>query len=109
MQDGQHRDALAREEAANREVIAALGRLTRDVEAPPDFAARVLARADQQPAPRPGPLAWLTPGWSPTWATALAMALLLSLGVNLWFGVEVLGRRQPFHTPARPSEDPRRD
>src|SRR4029453_10146456 len=101
MQDQQHQDALEREEAANREVIAALGQLSRDVQAPPNFVARVLAKADQRPGPRPWPLAWLRHGWSPTWAPALAMSLLLSVGVNLWFGVAVLERRQPFPTPAR--------
>jgi tetratricopeptide (TPR) repeat protein len=98
-------DALARQEAANREVIAALGQLSRDVQAPPNFVARVLAKADQQPAPHPGPLAWLRHGWSPTWATALAMGLLLSVGVNMWLGVEVLERREPVQTPSRPSGD----
>ena len=107
MQDQQHQDALEREEAANREVIAALGQLSRDVQAPHNFVARVLARADHRPAPRPGPLAWLRYRWSPTWATALAMGLLLSVGVNMWLGYEVLERRQPFQTPSRPSEDTR--
>jgi hypothetical protein len=59
MRDRQHQDALARQEAANREVIAALRQLAHDVEAPPDFAARVLARADHQPAPRPARVSWL--------------------------------------------------
>ena len=34
MKDRQHQDALEREEAANREVIAALGQLSRDVQGP---------------------------------------------------------------------------
>jgi tetratricopeptide (TPR) repeat protein len=109
MQDQQHQDALTREEAANREVIAALGQLSRDVQAPPNFVARVLAKADQTPAPRPGPLAWLRYRWSPTWATALAMGLLLSVGVNMWLGFELLERRQPFQTPPRPSGDTRQE
>ena len=109
MQDQQHQDALERQEAANREVIAALGQLSRDVQAPPDFVARVLAKADQRPAPRPGPLAWLRHRWSPTWATALALGLLLSVGVNMWLGFEVLERRQPFQTPSRPSGDTRQE
>jgi tetratricopeptide (TPR) repeat protein len=105
MNDRQHQDALARQEAANRDVIAALGQLSRDVQAPPDFVARVLARADQRPAPCPGLLAWLGHGWAPTWATALAMGLFLSVGVNVWLGVEVLERRQPVQTPPQPSGD----
>jgi tetratricopeptide (TPR) repeat protein len=109
MKDQRHQDALARQEAANRDVIAALGQLSRDVQAPPNFVARVLAKADQRPAPRPGALAWLRHGWSPTWATALAMSLLLSVGVNMWLGYEVLERRQPFQTLPRPSGDTRQE
>jgi hypothetical protein len=109
MEDRKNQNALAREEAANREVIAALGQLARDVQAPPDFVARVLAMADQRPAPRPGSLAWLRHEWSPTWATALAMGLLLSVGMNIWLGYEVLERRQPFQTPSRPSGDIRQE
>jgi tetratricopeptide (TPR) repeat protein len=109
MRDRKDQDALARQEAANREIIAALGQLSRDVQAPPNFVARVLARAEQGPAPRPGPLAWLGHGWSPTWATALAMALFLSVGVNMWLGVEVLQRRQPVQTPSRSSGDSRQE
>jgi hypothetical protein len=78
MRDRQHQDALARQEAANREVIAALGQLARDVEAPPDFAARVLARADQQPTPRPARVSWL--GRLP-WAVDVAVAAVLVLAV----------------------------
>jgi hypothetical protein len=37
------------------------------------------------------------------------MSLLLSVGVNLWFGVAVLERRQPFQTPPRPSGDTRQE
>jgi hypothetical protein len=105
MRDRKDQDALARQEEANREIIAALGQLSRDVQVPPNFAALVLAKAEQGPAPRPGPLAWLRDRWSPTWATALAMGLLLSVGVNVWFGVELLERRQPVQTPPRPSGD----
>lgn len=49
---------LNQEEMAAREVIAALGRLSRDVQVPPDFLAHVLAKADQQPLPRRRPPAW---------------------------------------------------
>ena len=76
MQDRQHPDALDREEAASREVIAALGQLGRDVEAPPDFVARVLAQADHHPAPRPPRRAWL--GRLP-WGVDVAVAALLVL------------------------------
>jgi hypothetical protein len=78
MKDQKHQDALARQEAANREVIAALGQLARDVEPPPDFVARVLARADQQPAPRPARVGWL--GRLP-WGVDVAVAAVLILAV----------------------------
>lgn len=83
MQDRQHLDALDREEAASREVIAALGQLSRDVEAPPDFLARVLAQADQQPAPRPGRLAWLRrrPLGHLPWGLEAAVAAVFVLAV----------------------------
>jgi hypothetical protein len=76
MQDRQHPDALDREEAASREVIAALGQLSRDVEAPPDFLARVLAKADQRPVPRPARISWL--GRLP-WGVDVAVAAVLIL------------------------------
>ena len=95
MQDRKDQDALARQEAANREVIAALGQLARDVEAPPDFVARVLAKADQQPAPRPARLAW--PGRLP-WGVDVAVAAVLVLAVvgavpqyRTWFNAYVRG------------------
>jgi transcriptional regulator of acetoin/glycerol metabolism len=49
---------LDREEAAAREVIAALGRLSHDVQAPPDFLAHLLAKVDQRPLPRRLPSTW---------------------------------------------------
>jgi tetratricopeptide (TPR) repeat protein len=109
MKDQKDQDALERQEEANRAVIAALGQLSRDVQAPPNFVARVLAKAEQRPAPRPGLLAWLRHEWSPTWATALAMGLLLSVGVNTWLGYKVLEQRQPFQTPSRPSGGTRQE
>jgi tetratricopeptide (TPR) repeat protein len=109
VKDRQHQDALARLEEANREVIAALGQLSHDIEAPPDFLARVLARADQRPAPRPGSLAWLRHEWSPSWATALTIGLLLSVGANMWLGYEALERRQPFQMSSRPAVDTRQE
>jgi hypothetical protein len=76
MKDRQQQDALAWQEAANREVIAALGQLSHDVQAPPDFVAQVLARADQQPTPRPARVSWL--GRLP-WGVDVAVAALLVL------------------------------
>jgi hypothetical protein len=78
MRDQKDQDMLARQEAANREVIAALGQLSRDVEAPPDFAARVLARADHRPAPRLPRVSWL--GRLP-WGVDVAVAAVLVLAV----------------------------
>jgi hypothetical protein len=91
----QQQDTLARQEAANREVIAALGQLARDVEAPPDFLARVLARADQQPVPRPARVGWL--GRLP-WGVDVAVAAVLLLAFVgavpqyvTWFNAYVRG------------------
>jgi hypothetical protein len=90
-----HQDELERQEAANREIIAALGQLSRDVEAPPDFAARVLARVDQRPAPRPTRVSWL--GRLP-WGVDVAVAAVLILAVVgavpqyvTWFQTHVRG------------------
>jgi hypothetical protein len=95
MRDRPHQDALARQEAANREVIAALGQVARDVEAPPDFVARVLAQADHHPAPRPPRRAWL--GRLP-WGVDVAVAAVLVLAVvgavpqyRTWFHAYVRG------------------
>src|SRR5262245_25496614 len=95
MRDRQHQDVLARQEAANREVIAALGQLARDVPAPPDFAARVLAQADQQPVHHPTRVSWL--GRLP-WAVDVAVAAVLVLAVVgavpqylMWFNAYVRG------------------
>jgi hypothetical protein len=78
MKDRKNQDALARQEEANREIIAALGQLACDVEAPPDFATRVLARADQQPVRRPTRVSWL--GRLP-WSMDVAVAAVLVLAV----------------------------
>jgi hypothetical protein len=95
MKDRKDQDTLARQEEANREVIAALGQLARDVEAPPDFVARVLAQADQQPAPRPARLTWL--GRLP-WGVDVAVAAVLILAMvgavpqyRTWFNAYVRG------------------
>ena len=76
-------------------MIAALGQLSRDVQAPPDFVARVLAKADQQPIPRPKRLAWL--GRLP-WGVDVAVAAVLVLAVVgavpqylTWFNAYVRG------------------
>jgi hypothetical protein len=78
MKDQQHQDTLERQETANREVIAALGQLSRDVQAPPDFLERVLARADQQSLRRPPRAGWL--GRLP-WGVDVAVAAVLVLAV----------------------------
>ncbi|HSF31492.1 MAG TPA: sigma 54-interacting transcriptional regulator [Candidatus Tectomicrobia bacterium] len=46
---------LDQQEAAAREVIAALGQLSHDVQVPPDFLPHVLAEADMRSLPRRGP------------------------------------------------------
>jgi hypothetical protein len=88
-------DALERQETAAPEVIAALGQLSRDVQAPPDFVARVLAKADQQPVPRPKRPAWL--GRLP-WGVDVAVAAVLVLAIvgavpqyTEWFNAYVRG------------------
>src|SRR5262245_19103675 len=74
----QKQDALERQEEASREVIAGLREMSRDLQAPPDFVARVLAKADQQAIPRPRRLAWL--GRLP-WGVDVAVAAVLVLAV----------------------------
>src|SRR5262245_3370661 len=88
-------DALEQQEAAAPEVIAALGQLTRDVQAPPDFVAHVLAKADQQPVLRPSRVIWL--GRLP-WGVDVAVAAILLLAVvgavpqyMTWFTAYVRG------------------
>jgi hypothetical protein len=110
MRDRQHQDALAQQEAANREVIAALGQLSRDVEASPDFLARVLARADQQPVRRParqiglGRLPW---GVDVAVAAVLVLALVGAVPQYLtWFHTYVRGG--PSETAPPPEESPMR-
>jgi hypothetical protein len=89
------RDTLAQQEEANREVIAALGQLSRDVQASPDFVVRVLARVDQQSSPRPTRLTWL--GRLP-WGVDVAAAAVLVLALVgavpqylTWFHMYVRG------------------
>ena len=73
-------DAIERQETTSRELIAALGQLTRDVQAPPDFAAWVLAQADQQSVRRPTRMAWRS--YLP-WGVGVAVAAVLVLHVRL--------------------------
>jgi hypothetical protein len=73
-----HQDTLEQHEAAAHELIAALGRLSHEVQAPPDFVARVLAQAAPRPTPPPGPLAWL--GRLP-WGVEVAVAAVVVLAV----------------------------
>jgi hypothetical protein len=102
-------DALTRQEEANREVIAALGRISQHVQAPPDFVAQVLAKADQQPLPRPGRLTWLRGGFLGRlpWGFDVAVAAVFILAVVgavpqyvTWFNAYVRGvpaeEEEPF-------------
>jgi hypothetical protein len=97
-------DVIERQEAASGEVIAALGRLSEDVQASPDFVARVLAKADQQPVRRPMRVTWL--GRLP-WGVDVAVAAVLILAVVgavpqylTWFHTYVRGvpaeQKEPF-------------
>jgi hypothetical protein len=73
-------DELAQFEDANRDLIATLGKLSRDVEASPDFLRRVMARADSIPAPGRWWLTWLpvAPA-SPALRLAAALVVVLAL------------------------------
>jgi hypothetical protein len=78
-------DELDRHEEAAREVIAALGRLSHGVQAPPDFLARVLTQAERRPASRPGRRAWLK-----RWPTG-RLALGLEVAAAAVFVLAVVG------------------
>ena len=52
-------DEFARQEDETRDLVEALGKLSRETQASPGFAAQVMAQADQMPTPRRHPLAWL--------------------------------------------------
>ena len=66
-------DELNSQEEANRELVEALRRVSHDTPAPADFLARVMARADHEPVPRRGVLAWV---WQPPlWSMAMGMRL----------------------------------
>ncbi len=76
-------DEFAQHEDEARDLIEALGKLSRDTQASPNFAARVMAQADQLPAPRRG--LWLLRAllWPATPAmrvTAAAFGLIVLFG-----------------------------
>jgi len=101
------RDALERQEDASRAVIAALSQLSRDVEAPPDFAARVLAKAELGPTPRPRRMAWLERlPWGVDVAVAAVVVLALVGAVpqyTAWFNTYVRGGPSTTVPPAEES------
>ena len=55
-------DEFTRREEEARHLIGTFGRLSRGVQASPDFASRVMAQAEQIPVPRHGFLRWLSTG-----------------------------------------------
>lgn len=67
----------------------------------PHLRARVLAQIDQR---RAGGRLWPWRPWagSPAWRTVCAAAMLLSLSVNIWWGLDVLGRRTHAQSPSPP-------
>lgn len=76
-------DEMAKQEAAAREIIQALARLSSDVRASPDFLAQVMAQADHMPIPRRRLRHWIVsaawwPG-APALRWAVAAVLLLAL------------------------------
>src|SRR5262249_2785559 len=101
-----HQDALEQQEAAAHELIAALGRLPHEVQAPPDIGARVLAQAEPLPPPRLERLAWLH---RLPWGVDVAVATIMVLAVVgavpqyiTWFHTYVQGRSA--ETVPRPEE-----
>lgn len=76
-------DEFARQEDESRDLVEALGKLSRETQASPGFAARVMAQADQMQPPRRSPLAWLQslPLWptAPGWQVAVAAVGLVVL------------------------------
>lgn len=77
--------------------------LDAEEEIPADFHATVMAnvRALPQPRQRGGWFARLFPVRSPVWVPALATVCVLSLGLNVWQGIEIL--QEAPHGP--PSEN----
>lgn len=78
-------DEFSRHEDDARDLIEALGKLSRDTPASSDFSARVIAQADQLPTPRRGAFTWLldlplcpaSPGWQ---VAAAALCLIVMIG-----------------------------
>jgi hypothetical protein len=78
-------DAFSRHEDDARDLIEALGKLSRDTPASPGFSTRIMAQAEQLPTPRRGALGWLSklPLWpaSPGWqVAAAAFCLIVMIG-----------------------------
>ncbi len=78
-------DEFAQHEDDTRDLVEALGKLSRARQASPGFTARVMAQADEMPSPRRNPLFWLQslPLWptSPGLQVAVAtFALVLMVG-----------------------------
>ena len=93
-------DDFARHEDEACNLIEALGQLSRDTQASPGFARRVLARADERPLPRRGAFGWI---WrvpigltSSRWRVAVAVCgLMLLIGAVpqyvTWIKASVMG------------------
>ena len=77
-------DEIAKQEAAAREIIQALARLSGEVRASPDFLAQVMAKADQLPVLHRSPRHWIArAAWWPSipvlrWAVAAVLLLALA-------------------------------
>ena len=63
-------------------------------QASPDLRVKVLARISQQRARR-RMFAWMPAVGNPAWAAALAIVLVVSLGLNVWWGIQGFGLRSP--------------
>lgn len=77
-------EELKRQEDGARDIIDALARLSRHTQAPPHFAAAVMAQAEQSPAPHRGLRAWLRlwlPGPASPGLLRLATVALLVLAL----------------------------
>jgi hypothetical protein len=76
-------DEFNSQEEANRDLVEALRRVSPDTPAAADFLQRVMARADHEPVPRRGMLAWVwqPPLWSMAMGMRLAGAVLIVLAV----------------------------
>lgn len=76
-------DEFGRREEEARDIIDALGRLSREAQASPGFPARVLAQAEQFPVPRRRFLSWFSAVllWPTTTGMRLAVAAVCVLAV----------------------------